>query len=244
VEFHIKCDAEEIARYVFVPGSHARARKIAEHLDSPRLVSGARGYRVYSGTVEGIPMTVSSTGMGGPTTAICIEELGHMGADTFVRVGSCGTPQDDVGCGDVIISTGTFRAGGTANNYLPVEFPAVPSFAVTQALIEAASRLGIQVHVGLGSAGDAFYAPRPRSSGRNILKESGIVSFEMESDTLYVIAAVRGWRAGAVYASDGTSREIKPEWGREPFLRGEENAIRIGIEAMKSIALADRANAA
>ncbi len=240
MEFHIRCAAKDISRYVFVPGSHARARKIADHFHHPRLVSETRGYMVYSGTVDGIPMTVSSTGMGGPTTAICIEELGHMGADTFIRVGSCGTPQDYVDCGDVIVSTGTFRAGGTANNYLPVEFPAVPSFIITKALIDAAGRLAVKVHVGLGSAGDAFYAPRPPSSGRNVLKEAGIVSFEMESDTLYVIAALRGWRAGALYASDGTSTETKPEWGREAFLRGEDNAIGIGIEAMKSIALADQ----
>lgn len=243
MEFHIKCDAGKIARYVFVPGSHTRAKKIADHFDAPRLVSDTRGYMVYSGSVDGIPMTVSSTGMGGPTTAICIEELGHMGADTFMRVGSCGTPQDYVNCGDVIISTGTFRAGGTANNYLPVEFPAVPHFGLTNALIEAAARLGIKVHVGLGSAGDAFYAPRPPSSGRNVLKESGIISFEMESDTLYVIAALRRWRAGGIYTSDGTSKETKPEWGEEAFQQGEENAIRIAIEAMKHIAFADQAEA-
>jgi len=238
MEFHIRCDAKDIARYVFTPGSHARAKKIAAHFDDARLVSDSRGYLVFTGTVDGIPMTVSSTGMGGPTTAICLEELGHMGADTFIRVGSCGTYQDYVDCGDVIISTGIFRAGGTANNYLPIQFPAVPNFEVTTALVNSAKKLGLKVHVGRGSAGDAFYAPKDPNMCE-LLKQAGLVSAEMESDTLFVIAALRGWRAGALFACDGTSTETKPEWCEAAFRQGEENAIRIAIEAMKNIALAD-----
>ncbi len=241
--FHIRCHPDDISRYAFVPGSHARAKKIADHFTNCRLVSDSRGYMVYSGYVDGIFLTVSSTGMGGPTTAICLEELGHMGTDTFIRVGSCGTMQDYVDCGDVIISTGTFRAGGTGNNYLPLEFPAVPNYFLTKELTNAAKRLGIKAHVGLGSAGDAFYAPREEGA-RDILKQAGVVSGEMESDTLYVIAAVRGFRAGGIYASDGTSTEIKPAWGHEAYLQGEENAIRIAIEAMKVIAQKDNADSA
>ena len=239
MEFHIRCDAKDIARYVFTPGSHARAKMIAAHFDNARLVSDSRGYLVYTGTVDGIPMTVSSTGMGGPTTAICIEELAHLGADTFIRVGSCGSYQDYASCGDVIISTGIFRAGGTANNYLPIEYPAVPTFEITTALVEAARKLEIKAHVGLGSAGDAFYAPRDPAM-REVLKQAGLVSGEMESDALFVIAALRGWRSGALFTSDGTATETKPEWGEAAFEQGQENAIRIGIEAMKNIALADR----
>jgi len=219
MEFHIRCEPEDIARYVFVPGSHTRAQKIADNFDEARLVSDSRGYLVYTGTVDGIPMTVSSTGMGGPQTAICIEELAHMGVDTFIRVGSCGTFQEYVSCGDVVISTGIFRAGGTANNYLPVEFPAVPTFEVTTALVTAAKELGLEPHVGLG----------------------GVISVEMESDTLFVIAALRGWRAGALFTCDGTATETKPEWGDAAFEQGQEDAIRIAIEAMKNIALADSA---
>lgn len=240
MEFHIRCDAQDIARYVFTPGSHTRAKKIAEHFDSARLVSDSRGYMVYTGTVEGIPMTVSSTGMGGPTTAICLEELGHMGADTLIRVGSCGTFQDYVDCGDVIISTGVFRGGGTAHNYLPVEFPAVPNFEVTTALVNAARELGLKVHVGLGAAVDTFYAPLDAAQ-TTLLQQAGVLSIEMESDTLFVLAALRGWRAAALFACDGTSTEIKPEWCEAAFRQGEENAIRIAIEAMKHIALADGA---
>jgi uridine phosphorylase len=239
MEFHIRCQPEEIARYVFTPGSHARAKLIAEHFDEARLVSDSRGYMVYTGTVDGIRMTAASTAMGGPTTAIALEELGHMGADTFIRVGSCGTMQPYVECGDIIVSTGTFRAGGTANNYLPIEFPAVPDFYVTTALVEAAERLGVKVHVGLGSAGDAFYAPRRDPEMREVLRQSGIVSGEMESDTLYVLAALRGWRAGALYACDGTAGETKPEWCEGAFREGVVEEIRVAIEAMKEIARGD-----
>jgi uridine phosphorylase len=240
LEFHIRCDPEDIARYVFTPGSHSRAKKIADHLDDCELVSDSRGYMVYTGFTDGVRVTVSSTGMGGPTTAICLEELGHMGADTFIRVGSCGTYQEYVGCGDVIISTGTFRAGGTANQYLPIEFPAVPDFEITTALVQAAERLGLKVHVGLGSAGDAFYAPRRDPEMRKILGQSGLISGEMESDTLFVLAALRGWRAGALYACDGTATETKPAWGLEAFQKGVENEICIALEAIRQIAAADQ----
>ena len=237
---YIRANPADIARYAFVPGAHDRARKIAAQLNDARLVSDSNGYLVFTGTVDGIPMTVASTGMGGPTVAICMEELGHMGVDTFIRVGSCGTFQDHVDCGDVIVSSGTFRAGGTANNYLPLGFPAVPDFDVTTALVEAAQSLDLKVHVGLGTAGDAFYGARD-PNGRIVMKQAGVVSAEMESDTLYVLAAVRRWRSGALYASDGTSTETKPEWGEAAFRQGEDNAIRIAIEAMKQIALKDNA---
>jgi uridine phosphorylase len=139
--------------------------------------------------------------MGGPTTAIALEELGHMGADTFIRVGSCGTYQESVDCGDVIISTGIFRAGGTANNYLPPEFPAVPDFYVTRALVQAAAAQGVKVHLGPGSAGDALFA------------------------------------------CDGTATQTKPEWCEAAFQQGQENAIRIALEAMNAIAQADAESA-
>ncbi len=241
MEFHIRCDPKDISRYAFVPGSHDRARKIAKRFENSRLVSDSRGYVVYSGTVDGIFMTVSSTGMGGPSTAICLEELGHMGTDTFIRVGSCGAYQDYVDCGDAIISTGTYRDGGTANNYLPIEFPAVPDYSVTTAMVQAAKKLQLKAHVGLGSAGDAFYAPREPGK-RELLKQAGVISGEMESDTLYIVASLRGFRAGGIYTSDGTAKETKPVWGEEAYRQGEENAISIAIEAMKAIALADAAN--
>jgi uridine phosphorylase len=239
MEFHIVCDAKDISRYVFCPGDQARARKIAAHLDDAYLVTESRGYVVMSGRHEGVLMTVCGTGMGGPTVAIALEELAHMGADTFIRVGSCGVFQPSQGPGDVIIASGTFRHGGTANAYLPPSFPAVPTFGVLRSLVEAAEALNIPHTVGVGMAGDAFYAPRDPKS-RQELAKFGLVSVEMESDTLFVVGAFRGWRTGALYASDGTPTEVKPEWGEAAYRQGEQNAIAIGLRAMRAIARADR----
>lgn len=238
MEFHVRCDPQDIARYVFVPGDHSRAKKIADRFDNARLVSDSRGYMVYTGTVGGIRMTVMSTGMGGPQVAIGLEELGHMGADTFIRVGSCGTIQDHVQPGDIIVPNGVYRSAATANNYLPPAFPAVPHFDVLTALVQAASDLSVQVHVGVDWSTDAFYVPAEPQLVAT-LKQAGVISIEMEADTLFVISSLRGWRSGAIFANDGTSREIKPAWGEEAFRRGEEAEIRIAIEAMKRIALAD-----
>lgn len=238
MEFHILCDPKDIAPYVFVPGDPDRAKKIAEHFDNSRFISDSRGYVIYSGTVEGIPMTVCATGMGGPQVAIGIEELGHLGAHTFIRVGSCGTLQDNIFPGDVIIATGVVRGGATANRYLPLSFPAAPDFSILTALAESAERLKIPVHIGLDWAGDSFYAEGDLEYWKK-LKKAGVKSAEMEADTLFVIANFRGWRAGALFACDGTSTEIKPEWGKEAFSAGEQNEIRIAIEAMKSVAKAD-----
>lgn len=242
MEFHILCDAEDIARYVFVPGDHDRAKKIAERFEGARLVTDSRGYRVYSGTVAGIPMTVCSTGIGGPQVAMGIEELAHMGADTFIRVGSCGTLQEGVMPGDLIIPTGVYRGGATAHRYLPPAFPAAPDFQVLTALVEASEALGIPAHVGLGWSSDAFYAPSGPIEEALVarLRQAGVLAIEMEADTLFVVSNYRGWRAGAIFASDGTASEIKPAWGAEAFRRGEEQEITIAIEAMKRIAQQDR----
>jgi uridine phosphorylase len=231
MEWHIQCSAEDISGYVFCPGDQARAKKIADHWQDGRLVTASRGYAVYSGTYKGVFMTACGTGMGGPTVAIALEELAHMGANTFIRVGSCGVIQPGQKPGDVIIATGSFRNGGTAGAYLPLNFPAVPTFAVLRALVEAAERLAIPYTAGVGFAGDAFYAPKSQGL-MDMLRQAGVVSLEMESDTLFVVGAYRGWRTGALYASDGAPGEIKPEWGEAAYRQGEQQSITIALEAI------------
>jgi len=238
MEFHIQCDPAEISRYIFCPGDHARAKKIADHFEDSRLVTDSRGYVVYSGTYDGVFMTACGTGMGGPTVAIALEELAHMGSDTFIRVGSCGVFQPGQKCGDVIISSGTIRAGGTSLAYLPLMYPAVPTFTILRELVRSAEALEIPHVVGVGIAGDAFYGPRD-PKGREMLVDSGVVSVEMESDTLYIMGSYHRWRTGALYASDGTPEAIKPESGETDFRRGEQDVIRIALKAMKEIASID-----
>lgn len=239
MEHHIFCKPEEVSRYVLCPGSQSRAKRIAGQFDDAQLVHDDRGIVVYSGHYQGVFMTSCGTGMGGPVVGIALEELAHLGADTFIRVGSCGVFQDGQQPGDVIIASGTVRAGGTANAYLPLMFPAVPTFAVLRALVEAAEGLGLPYTVGVGLAGDAFYAPRGEGS-RDIFKQAGIVSVEMESDALFIIGQYRGWRTGAAYTSDGTPTEIKPEWGMDRYRQGELDCIRIALEAMLRVAQSDQ----
>ena len=163
-----------------------------------------------------------------------------MGGDTFIRVGSCGVFQEGQKPGDVIAASGTVRAGGTGNAYLPTIFPAVPTFAVLRSLVEASEKLKIPMTVGVGIAGDSFYGPRDAQEFAQ-MKAAGIVFVEMESDTLFIVGAVRGWRTGAVFASDGAPGQIKPEWGEPDFRRGEMDAIQIALLAMWNIAQADQA---
>lgn len=239
MEWHIVCDKKDISRYVFAPGDQARAKRIADHFNDAYLVTDSRGYTVYSGTYKDVFMTVCGTGMGGPTVAIALEELAHMGADTFIRVGSCGVFQPGQKPGDIIIATGTVRAGGTSMAYLPAIFPAVPTFSVLRTLVDTSEKMKLPVTVGVGLAGDAFYAPREEGS-RNIFVDAGLVSVEMESDTLFIVGAYRGWRTGAIYASDGEPGVIKPESGEKAFREGEQNMIRIAVEAMWKIAQEDK----
>src|SRR5215213_8911176 len=174
MEWHIKCDPDKISRYIFCPGDQKRAKKIADQFDTSHVVTESRGYAVYSGEYKGVFMTVCGTGMGGPAVAIGIEELAHMGGDTFIRVGSCGVFQEGQKPGDVIAASGTVRAGGTGNAYLPLIFPAVPTFSVLRSLVEAGEALNIPVTVGVGIAGDSFYGPRDAQAFLQ-MKEAGVV---------------------------------------------------------------------
>lgn len=239
MEFHMQGEPQDISRYVFCPGSQSRARQIAEHFENKTTVSEERGIEVYSGTYRGVFMTSCGTGMGGPATAIATEELGHLGADTFIRVGSCGVLQPGFNPGDVIIASGTVRLGGTGNFYLPPQFPAVPTFAVTQSMVEAAAKLNVDVTVGVGIAGDAFYGTQKMNEyGRHA--DGNPLFIEMESDTLFIVGAVRRWRTGALFASDGAPGEVKPDWGVEAFAQGTRNSILIALEAMYAIAMSDQ----
>lgn len=238
MEFHIKCQPDEVSRYVLCPGSQRRAARIAERFDDMAKVADDRGIVVYTGSYKGVEMTSCGTGMGGPAVAICMEELANLGADTFIRVGSCGVFQDDQMPGDIIIASGTVREGGTSKAYLPLEFPAVPTYEVLETLTKAAEGLKIPYTVGVGIAGDAFYNPRELYEP-GLLKKAGLVSVEMESDTLFIVGQFRGLRTGALYASDGTNEEIKPGWGEEKYLQGEHDMITIALEGMLALAKQD-----
>jgi len=143
-----------------------------------------------------------------------------------------------MGRGDVVIWTGAVRVGGTGNAYLPLHYPAVPTFQVTRALADAASAMNVPAYLGIGAAGDAFYAPK---EGRAEMAKAGVLSLEMESDTLYILGRYCGRHPPEIHATDGTPTEVKPAWGEQSYKRGEQNAIEIALDAMYRVAQQDGA---
>ena len=156
-QYHIQLSEEQGARYAIIPGDPGRVEKIAAFLEDPHQVGYNREYNSYMGYLEGEKVLVVSTGIGGPSCAICVEELAKIGVDTFIRVGTCGGMQPEVAPGDVVIATGAIRMDGTSKEYMPIEFPAVADFHVTSALYSAAEKLGYPNHIGVVQAKDSFY---------------------------------------------------------------------------------------
>ena len=156
-QYHIQVAKGEVGRYVILPGDPKRCVKIAQYLENPVLIADNREFTTYTGTLDGVKVSVTSTGIGGPSASIAMEELYRCGADTFVRIGTCGGIQPDVKSGDIVIATGAVRMEGTSKEYAPIEYPAVPDFGVTTALVSAAKALRMPYHTGVVQCKDAFY---------------------------------------------------------------------------------------
>ena len=156
-EYHVNLKKGDIGSYVVLPGDPKRCAKIAAYLEDAYLVADNREYVTYTGYLQGEKVSVTSTGIGGPSAAIAMEELTNLGAKYFVRVGTCGGMQPDVESGDLIIATGAVRNEGTSREYAPIEYPAVADFRMSEALIAAAKQLGIRYHVGVVQCKDSFY---------------------------------------------------------------------------------------
>lgn len=207
-QMHLGIRPGEVGRYVIVPGDPGRCEKIAAYLQDAQFIAQNREFTTYTGTLLGERVSVCSTGIGGPSTAIAIEELADSGADTFLRVGTCGGIRLDVQGGDVVIATGSVRQDGTSLEYMPVHFPAVPDFDVACALRDAAKAEKLPFHCGVVQAKDAFYGqhdPDRMPTGPYLhyqwdcWKKGGVLASEMESAALFVVAATLGVRAGALF---------------------------------------------
>lgn len=204
---HIKCKAGDVGRYVLLPGDPGRVPKIAAYLDDARHVQTNREYEVWTGSLDGERVSVMSTGMGGPSAAIGMEELKMIGADTFIRIGTCGGIDPSLEPGSLIIPTGAIRKDGTGREYAPVEFPAVPDFGLASALKAAAGRLGYAHAMGVVECKDSYYgqhAPERMPVRQELLqkweawKMAGALGSEMESSTLFVVASVLRVRCATV----------------------------------------------
>ena len=247
-QFHIRCAPGDVGRYCILPGDPGRCAAIAALFDDARLISQNREFTVYTGSLLGENVTVCSTGIGGPSAAIAMEELTAIGADTFVRVGTCGGIDLDVRSGDIVVATGAVRQEGTSREYAPIEFPAVADLAVANALVDAARSLGKTVHAGVVQAKDSFYGQH--SPGRmpvsfelqnkwEAWKRLGVKASEMESAALFVVAAALRVRCGACF---------HVIWNQEREAAGLDQdmsedtsaAVRVGVEALKLLIERDR----
>jgi uridine phosphorylase len=225
-QYHVDLAPGDVGRYVFVPGDPGRVELIASLFDESWKVAENREYKTYTGYIDGIKVSVCSTGIGSPSTAIAIEELSRVGADTFIRIGTAGPMQDFIQKGEVVIGTAAIRDEGTSRQYMPLEFPAVADLNVSIALCQAATNLGKKYHAGVIQSKDSFYGEvEPETMPlAQTLKErwacwvaGGALASEMEAAALYVIASVRNLRAGCILNM----------WG------SMEDTIKVGLEAVK-----------
>jgi uridine phosphorylase len=206
LQYHIKCRKGDVARYVLLPGDPARVKVIASLWDESHKVAENRQYVTYTGKVSGVDISSTSTGIGSPSAAIAVEELARCGADTFIRVGTCGGYQKNQKIGDIAIATGAVRWEGTTRQYVPVEYPAISTPEVVMALVEAAEQLGVDYHVGITKSGDSLYAGMAfggyqQSWMKNIEADfamSNVVSAEMEASAIFTLANLFRLRAGSV----------------------------------------------
>ena len=242
-QFHIKCREGELGEYCFLPGDPGRCEKIAKYFDDPEFLTSNREYNIWRGTLCGKRVSVCSTGIGGPSTAIAVEELAACGVKNFIRIGTCGGLNLKVRSGDVVIATGAVRQDGTSHEYAPPEFPAVADFDTVFSLVSAARALGYSYHTGVVQSKDSFYgqhspARMPISSALlekwEAWKRLGVLASEMEASTLFTVCAALGLQAGAVF---------HVIWNQERAAAGmadgdaeqhdTDRAVRTAIEAVK-----------
>ena len=250
IQYHIQCGPGDVGRYCILPGDPGRCERIAACFDRPAKVGSNREFTTYTGTLLGEMVSVCSTGIGGPSAVIAMEELHSLGADTFVRVGTCGGIALKVRAGDVVVATGAVRYEGTSREYAPIEFPAVADFGVQCALVEAAKALGKPWHAGVVQCKDSFYgqhSPERMPVAQELLckweawKRLGVLASEMESAALFTCAAALGVRCGSCF---------HVIWNQEREAAGldqmeshdEAAAVEVGVEALKRLILADQTN--
>lgn len=234
---HIRCVPGDVAPYVLLPGDPARAERIANQMDTKKLVAKNREYVVYTGTRNGVDVSVCSTGIGSSSTAIALEELIRVGAHTFIRVGSSGGRQPHIPIGSTVIITAAYRGEGTSVAYLPMPFPAVASLDVTNALANAANKIRREVYVGVGFTRDAFYVQDADLNEK--LQRAGVVAAEMEASALFVAGAWHGVRTGCIVASDSNIwLDEQPTLTEKErlYFEGEKYVIEVALGAVELLA--------
>lgn len=251
IQYHLHIKQGDVGRYVILPGDPKRVPLIAKYFDDAALVADSREYVTYTGFLDGEKVSVTSTGIGGPSASIAMEELFKCGSDTFIRMGTCGGIALPVMGGDVVIATAAVRMEGTSREYAPIEFPAVASFEVVQALVEAAKQKGKRSHVGVVQCKDSFYGqhdPAVMPVSYELInkweawKRLGVLASEMESAALFVVAARLGARCGSAFSVVG-NQEREMLGMDNPKLHDTEDAIRVTVQALRNLIDSDRRQA-
>lgn len=240
-QYHIGLREGDVGKYVILPGDPKRCAKIAQYFDDAKLVADRREFVTYTGYLDGEKVSVTSTGIGGPSASIAMEELVKVGAEVFIRVGTCGGIALDVKGGDIVIATGAIRMEGTSKEYAPIEFPAVANLEVTNALVQAAKNLDYPYHTGIVQCKDSFYG---QHNAENMpvsyelqnkweaWKRLGCLASEMESAALFVVASFLKVKVGSVFLTVANQEREKQNLDNL-VAHDTEKAIKTAIEAIK-----------
>lgn len=242
-QYHTGVGPGDIGEYVILPGDPKRCAKIAAHFDNPVLVADSREYVTYTGTLDGVKVSVTSTGIGGPSAAIAIDELAKCGAHTFIRVGTCGGMQEEVMGGDIVIATGAVRMEGTSREFAPIEYPAVADFNVTNALVSAAGKIGVRNHVGVVQCKDSFFGQHePGIMPVSYELENkwqawirmGCLASEMESAALFIAGSFLRVRVGSCFLVVANQERAKKGLPNKQ-VHDTELAISVAVEAIREL---------
>lgn len=247
-EFHIHCKRGDVGRYCILPGDPGRCASIASYFDDAVLISQNREYTVYTGTLLGEKVTVCSTGIGGPSASIAMEELHNIGADTFIRIGTCGGIDLNVESGDVVIASGAIRFEHTSCEYAPIEYPAVANYEVLNVLVEAVEKHNEKYHVGVVQCKDAFYgqhSPSKMPVSYELLqkweawKRLHVKASEMESAALFVVSDALNCRCGSIFHVIWNQEREKAGLDQK-MSEDTSKAVKMSIEALKILIQKDR----
>lgn len=241
LQYHLQIRPGDVGRYVILPGDPKRCEKIAKHFEEAKLVADSREFVTYTGYLEGEKVSVTSTGIGGPSASIAMEELVQCGADTFVRVGTCGGIDLDVKGGDIVIATGAVRMEGTSREYAPIEFPAVADYHIVQKLEAAAKANGYPCHIGVVQCKDSFYGqhePEKMPVSYELTqkweawKRLGCLASEMESAALFVVASYLHVKIGSIFLVVANQEREKLHL-ENPVAHDTQAAIKSAVDAIR-----------
>jgi len=248
IRFHLKVTDKDVGKYVILPGDPGRVEKIADYLDGARLIASNREYVTYTGSLNGEKVSVVSTGIGGPSAAIAVEELVKCGCHTFIRVGTCGGINLNVTGGDLVIASAAVRAEGTSSEYLPDGYPAAADFGVVTALAHSAKELGGNYHVGVVQSKDSFYGevePESMPTSAKLIDKwnayikCGCLASEMEAAAIFAVALTHGARAGAVLTALWNVERSKAGLPDNVCESGE-SAIKCAVGAVRRLIGSER----